>query len=85
MGMKQKKKMLSFESKLDKDLHETANALMGHMKKHSILSDQDISLMKPIDKHLEGCFDQMKKTHIDQSKNYFAMSLKLFFQTLTED
>jgi len=27
----------------------------------------------------------MKHTHVDKSKNYFAMSLKMFFMSLTED
>lgn len=41
--------------------------------------------MKPIEKHLHQCFEEMKKQHVDESKNYFAMSLKLFFSTLSED
>lgn len=79
------KSMLNFESKLEKDLNETTSALVGHMKKHSILSQNNITLMKPIEKLLLGCFDQMKRTQIEESKNYFAMSLKLFFQSLSDD
>jgi hypothetical protein len=41
--------------------------------------------MKPIEKHLMQCFDEMKRSHIDESKNYFAMSLKMFISTMTED
>lgn len=78
-GMQKMKSMLNFESKLEKDLSETTSALVGHMKKHSILSQNNITLMKPIEKLLLGCFDQMKRTQIEESKNYFAMSLKLFF------
>ena len=37
--MNHMKKMLNFESKLEKDLEETTGALVGHMKKHSILSN----------------------------------------------
>lgn len=55
------------------------------MKKHSILSDSNLSLMRPIENKLMNCFDSVKKQHIDESKNYFAMSLKLFFQSLSED
>jgi len=41
--------------------------------------------MKPIENRLMDSFKQMKKETIPANKNYFAMSLKLFFQSLTED
>lgn len=60
-GMQKMKSMLNFESKLEKDLSETTNALVGHLKKHSILSQSNITLMKPIEKQMMNCFDEMKK------------------------
>ena len=73
------KSMMNFESKLEKDLQETTDALVSQLKRHNILSNQSMTLMKPIEKMLHQCFDTMKHTHIDESKNFFAMSLKMFF------
>lgn len=53
----QKKRLMNFESKLEKDLQETTNALVTQMKKHSLLSNQNIALMAPIENHLLNCFD----------------------------
>lgn len=77
--MRKTKSLMNFESKLEKDLQETQGALISQLKKHSVLSSQNITLMKPIEKLLTDCFETMKKTQIDESKNYFAMSLKMFF------
>ena len=41
--------------------------------------------MKPIENCLVQCFEKVKKSHVDENKNYFAMSLKMFFMSLTED
>lgn len=57
VGMNHNKKLLNFESKLEKDLQDTTGALLNHMKKHSILSSQNITIMRPIEKHLQSCFD----------------------------
>jgi len=76
---------LNFESKLDKDLEETTTSLKDRMKKHSLLSFQNLPFMQTIENCLHQCFDKMKTEFIPPNKNYFAMSLKLFFQSLTED
>jgi hypothetical protein len=49
------------------------------MKCHSLLSNESIPLMQPIENRLMECFSKMKKEYIPTNKNYFAMSLKLFF------
>ena len=41
--------------------------------------------MMPIESHLFDCLEKTKTSDIGPNKNYFAMSLKLFFMTLTED
>lgn len=55
------------------------------MKNHSLLSNESIPLMQPIENRLLNSFDRMKKEFIPTNKNYFAMSLKAFFQSLSED
>lgn len=77
--------LLNFESKLEKDLQDTTASLMNRMKGHSLLSNDSIPLMQPIENRLLSSFEQMKKEFIPTNKNYFAMSLKLFFQSLSED
>jgi len=42
-------------------------------------------LMAPIEQCLHDCFQKVKQTVLPPNKNYFAMSLKLFFMSLTED
>ena len=79
------KSLLNFESKLEKDLQGTTASLIAHMKSHSLLSSQNIPLMLPIENHLQECLQKMKTSEIPENKNYFAMSLKLFFMSLTED
>ena len=49
------------------------------------MSNESIPLMQPIENRLLSSFDHMKKEFIPTNKNYFAMSLKLFFQRLSED
>ena len=44
-----------------------------------------IPLMQPIENCLRECFEKMRQTDLPPNKNYFAMSLKLFFMSLTED
>jgi len=70
---------------LNHDLQDTTAALIKHLKEHSILGSDSIPLMKPIEQCLRDCFDKMKKLKIPESKNYFAMSLKMFFMSITED
>ena len=77
--------LLNFESKLEKDLQDTTTSLINRMKGHSLLSNDSIPLMQPIENCLLSSFDRMKKEFIPTNKNYFAMSLKLFFQSLSED
>lgn len=77
--------LLNFESKLEKDLQDTTASLMNRMKGHSLLSNESIPLMQPIEDRLQSSFDRMKKEFIPTNKNYFAMSLKVFFQSLKED
>lgn len=79
------KKLLNFESRLDKDLGETTAQLVDHMKSHSLLSRENLPLMKPLEKALLASFDRMKAEDIAPNKNFFAMSLKAFFQGLSED
>ena len=55
------------------------------MKSHSLLSSINIPMMQPIEDCLRACFDKMKTIPVGKNKNYFAMSLKLFFMSLTED
>ena len=40
-----------------------------------------VNLMKPLELHLQQCFERTKEEieSLDQNKNYFAMSLKLYF------
>lgn len=59
--------------------------MTAHMKSHSLLSSQSIPLMQPIENRLQECFQTMRTGEIPENKNYFAMSLKLFFQSLKED
>ena len=77
--------LLNFESKLEKDLQDTTASLLNRMKSHSLLSSESIPLMQPIENRLMSSFDRMKKEFIPANKNYFAMSLKVFFQSLKED
>lgn len=42
-------------------------------------------MMKPIENCLKECFIKMQSLNIPENKNYFAMSLKMFFMSLTED
>ena len=79
------KSLLNFESKLEKDLQGTTASLIAHLKSHSLLSSQNIPLMLPIENHLHECLQKTKTSEIPENKNYFAMSLKLFFRSLTED
>jgi hypothetical protein len=55
------------------------------MKNHSLLSAANLPLMAPIENILIQSLDKMKRTSIPENKNYFAMSLKLFFMSLSED
>lgn len=70
---------------MNHDLQDTTAALIKHLKEHSILGNDSIPLMKPIEQCLRDCFEKMKKLRIPESKNYFAMSLKMFFMSITED
>jgi hypothetical protein len=79
------KALLNFESKLQNDLNSTTSSLIEHLKSHSILSDENLPLMKPIENCLKDCFTKMQILKIPENKNYFAMSLKMFFMSLTED
>lgn len=79
------KKLLNFESRLDKDLGETTTQLVEHMKSHSLLSRENLPLMRPLEKALLASFDRTKAEEIAPNKNFFAMSLKAFFLGLSED
>ena len=76
------KGLLNFESKLEKDLAETQNSLINHMKSHNLLSSSKLAIMLPIEECLHDSFQKMKTTEIPENKNYFAMSLKTFFMNL---
>ena len=45
----EKQSLLNFESKLEKDLQDTTQALVNQLKNHSLLSKQNIKLMDPIE------------------------------------
>ena len=70
---------------MNNDLLDTTASLIKHLKDHSILGNDSIPLMKPIEQCLRDCLEKMKKLKIPESKNYFAMSLKMFFMSITED
>ena len=41
--------------------------------------------MEPVEEILMESFIKMRQNHIPKNKNYFAMSLKLFFKSLSDD
>ena len=59
--------------------------LVSHMRNHALLSREPITLMQPIEACLFDSFKRMKQQVIPKNKNYFAMSLKLFFMSLNEE
>lgn len=77
--------MLNFESKLEKDLQDTTQSLINKLKTHSLLSNQNIKLMEPVEEVLHDSFAKMRHTKLPANKNYFAMSLKDFFKNLSDD
>ena len=80
-----KQNLFNFESRLQSDLQTTTSSLINHMRDHSLLSNQNIPLMQPIENCLKDCFAKMQSLKIPENKNYFALSLKMFFMSLTED
>jgi hypothetical protein len=65
---------------------------MHEMREHGLLANMDTNnkdpdnlvlykLMKPLESHLKQSFDKMREDldSLAHNKNYFAMSLKLFF------
>ena len=84
--------LLNFENKLEKDLQATTGSLINRMKDHALLrreGDAAGGTASPVvpsfESKLVDCLAKMKNQFIPNNKNYYAMSLKLFFQTLTED
>lgn len=78
--------MLNFENKLEKDLQATTGSLIKRMKDHALLRREDdaadpaASLVVPsFESKLIDCLAKVKKEFIPNNKNYYAMSLKLFF------
>ena len=69
---------------MDKDLADTTDQLITHLKDHSLLSKENIPLMSPLEDLLKECFKKMKSAEIPSNKNYFALSLKLFFKSLSD-
>ena len=77
--------LLNFENKLEKDLQVTTASLIKRMKDHALLrreedhSDSAALLVPSFENKLIECLAKMKKEFIPANKNYYAMSLKLFF------
>jgi hypothetical protein len=70
------------------------------MKEHGLLADINFSvkepdqrkqtfvnLMRPLELHLQQCFERTKEEieSLEQNKNYFAMSLKMYFVELATE
>jgi hypothetical protein len=70
------------------------------MKEHGLLADINFSvkepdqrkqtfvnLMRPLELHLQQCFEKTKEEieTLEQNKNYFAMSLKMYFMELATE
>ena len=55
------------------------------MKGHNLLSNHNIPLMQSIEDCLRDSFERMKYKDIADNKSYFAMSLKQFFMSMTEE
>ena len=55
------------------------------MKAQSLLSKEDLHIMKPLENQLQLAFEDTKKRNVPLNKNFFAMSLKHFFQNLSEE
>ena len=82
------------ETKLDRELHETQQSLMQEMREHGLLANSKqrkqgplASLMKPIEEHLQVSFNTTRDVidSLAENKNYFAMSLKQFFISLSTE
>lgn len=77
--------MLNFDSRLEEDLKKTSAEFIRHMKSHSLLSDNNLALMRPLERAMARSFEKLRQETVPANKNYFALSLKDFFQSLTDD
>lgn len=55
------------------------------MKSHSLLSNQNIDVFKPLEQCMLNSFEKTKGVQIPPNKSFFALSLKHFFKTLSDD
>ena len=46
------RQLLNFESRLEKDLNKTTKELVEHMKSHSLLSKENLTIMAPLEASL---------------------------------
>jgi hypothetical protein len=55
------------------------------MKCHSLLSKENVDLMEPLEYAMRESFDRTRSQKLPPNKNYFAVSMKNFLLSLSED